>query len=224
MEKYGKEAVLVKLNHDVVHMLTKVIEVIHEATEAFFTNNKQVANYIIENDIEINQMENRIEMDGLSCLALYQPEAIDLRFVVGILKMITDIERIGDLAVNIAQATINMEHFEEEILLEDLHGLVRHTHEMLEKALNAFNAKDIEQAKSVLKMDDLLDGLTQTIFKESLIRMCGDPKQVKHYIQYLLISRHLERIGDHTTNIAEHTIFIYGGVNVKHFHAKDDYS
>jgi len=224
MEKLGKEAILLNLNQDVMQMLNLAIESIYQSMEAFLGNDKEKARKVIVEDIRINELENKIEQEGLACLALYQPEAKDLRYVVGVLKMITDIERIGDLAANISQATLEINHHEDEIVKEDLQSLYRQTIEMVQLALDAFLTKDIIKAKSVLKVDDLIDEITNTIFKETMIKMCGQSQHIKHYIQNLLVSRHLERIGDHTTNIAEHTIFIYGGVNVKHIHAEDDYS
>lgn len=221
MNKYGKEAILIRLNQDVLHMINTVNEALNEAMESFFINDKEKAAQVIHQDDAINEMENSIEYDGLACLALFQPEAIDLRFVVGVLKMITDIERIGDLAVNIAEATIKMESFEEEMIEENLRSIYRHTQEMFQLAVDAFTSKDIEKAKRVIKMDDLLDEMTHTIFKETLVKMCRESKQIQYFIQYLLVSRHLERIGDHTTNLAEHTIFIYGGLNIKHHHKID---
>jgi len=104
---------------------------------------------------------------------------------------------------------------------ENLRSIYRHTQEMFQLAVDAFTSKDIEKAKRVIKMDDLLDEMTHTIFKETLVKMCRESKQIQYFIQYLLVSRHLERIGDHTTNLAEHTIFIYGGLNIKHHHKID---
>lgn len=221
MEKRSKEAVLMRINEDVVGMMNSVIEALNASMESFFTVDKDIAGKIIHDDQEINDLENRIEYDGLACLALFQPEAIDLRFVVGVLKMITDIERIGDLAVDIAQATIKMDSLQEEIIIENLRSIFRQSMEMLQMATDAFILKDIEKAKKVIKMDDLLDEMTQTLFKESLIKMCSEGSKIHYLIQYLLVSRHLERIGDHSTNIAEYSIFIYGGLNIKHHHKFD---
>lgn len=221
MNKYGKEAILIRLNQDVLHMINTVNEALNEAMDSFFTNDKEKAVQVIQHDDAINEMENSIEYDGLACLALFQPEAIDLRFVVGVLKMITDIERIGDLAVNIGEATVKMESFEEEMIEENLRSIYRHTQEMFQLAVDAFTSKDIEKAKRVIKMDNLLDEMNHTIFKETLVKMCRESKQIQYFIQYLLVSRHLERIGDHTTNLAEDTIFIYGGLNIKHHHKID---
>jgi len=114
-----------------------------------------------------------------------------------------------------------MESFEEEMIEENLRSIYRHTQEMFQLAVDAFTSKDIEKAKRVIKMDDLLDEMNHTIFKETLVKMCRESKQIQYFIQYLLVSRHLERIGDHTTNLAEHTIFIYGGLNIKHHHKID---
>lgn len=221
MEKGSKETVLIKINEDVIRMMNLVIETLNTAMESFFKIDKTLAEKTIDDDQAINDLENKIEYDGLACLALFQPAAIDLRFVVGVLKMITDIERIGDLAVDIAQAAVKMDNMDEEIIIENLRNIYKHAMEMLQFATDAFILNDIEKAKKVIQMDDLLDEMAHTLFKESLIKMCSEGKKIHHLIQYLLVSRHLERVGDHSTNIAEYTIFIYGGLNVKHHHKID---
>jgi phosphate transport system protein len=222
----NKDILITQLKENIYSMVSLANEAIDKSVIAFLNNDIDLANKIIQGDDLINQLETQIESKGLKCLALYQPEASDLRFVVGILRMVTDIERIGDLAVNIAESVKKTE-LDPKIppnldAISDITYMTKITICMVQDAINSVVSGNNDLAKSVLKQDDQVDDINRQIFRELLISMMEEPKKISSLIQYLLVSRNLERIGDHGKNIAESAIFIVKGKNVKHHLIEED--
>jgi phosphate transport system protein len=177
-------------------------------------------NFLIERvssgDEPLNAMH--IEIDGrcFTLLALYQPMAADLRAIVAAFKINTDLERVGDLAVNIAEAARRYVQRPPVKKLIDIPRMAGIAQSMLRDALDAFVKRDTHLAQQVLNEDDKLDALKTQIFRELLTYMLQDPATIEPALDLILISRHLERIGDHATNIAEDVIFIVSARDVRH--------
>jgi len=171
---------------------------------------------IFDEDKVIDQMEVDLEEDILKILALYQPVAGDLRFVVSVLKINNDLERIGDLAVNIARLASFLSQ-EEPVKVpfnfEEMSQLVRG---MLKSALDSLVNMDSKQAHTVCRDDDKVDEIHRKMYGKVYAKIESSPSRAKAYIHYLSISRHLERIADSTTNIAEDVIYMIEGVIIRH--------
>jgi phosphate transport system protein len=171
---------------------------------------------VIRGDEAVNSLHLEIDDRCFKLLALYQPMAVDLRTIVAAFKINTDLERVGDLAVNVAEAAERyVTHVPVKPLI-DLPRMAEMARQMLHAALDAFVSKDAEAAQRVLTQDDVLDGLKNQIFRELLTYMLGDPRKIEPAIDLILVSRHLERVGDHATNIAEDVIFMVEARDVRH--------
>jgi len=171
---------------------------------------------VISGDAPINNLH--IEIDGrcFRLLALHQPMAVDLRAIVSAVKINTDLERVGDLAINIAEAVRRYMRHPPVKELIDIPRMADIAQEMLRDALDAYVRRDIELAHHVLNEDDALDSLKTQVFRELLTYMLQDPSKIEPSLDLILISRHLERIGDHATNVAEDVIFMVSAKDVRH--------
>src|SRR5262245_23564655 len=163
-----------------------------------------------------------IEIDGrcFTLLALYQPMAIDLRAIVAAVKINTDLERVGDLAINIAEAARQYSSHPPVKKLIDIPRMATIAQRMLRDALDAFVRRDTDLAQGVLNEDDTLDALKTQIFRELLTYMLQDPATIEPALDLILISRHLARIRDHATNVAEAVLFMVSAKDVRH-HASE---
>jgi phosphate transport system protein len=175
---------------------------------------------VLTGDEALNTLHIEIDDRCFTLLALHQPMAADLRAIVAAVKINTDLERVGDLAVNIAEAARRYATHPPVKRLIDIPRMASIAQEMLRDALDAFVRRDIELAQQVLNEDDRLDSLKTQIFRELLTYMLQDPSTIEPALDLILISRHLERIGDHATNIAEDVIFIVSARDVRH-HARE---
>jgi phosphate transport system protein len=175
---------------------------------------------VIDGDHEINRLQLEIDDRCFKLLALYQPMAGDLRSIVAAVKINSDLERVGDLAVNIAEAALRYIAHPPVKVLVDIPRMAALAQAMLHDALDAFVSHDLAAAQSVLDRDDTLDALKNQLFRELLTYMLGEPRTIEPALDLILISRHLERVGDHATNIAEDVIFIVAARDVRH-HATD---
>ncbi|HSL21308.1 MAG TPA: phosphate signaling complex protein PhoU [Vicinamibacterales bacterium] len=167
-------------------------------------------------DQPINALQVDIDSRGFLLLALYQPVATDLRAIMAALKINTDLERVGDLAVNIAEAARRYFAHPPVKPLIDIPRMTGIADAMLRDALDAFVRQDPALAQDVLRRDDELDNLKTQVFRELLTYMLQDPSTIEPALDLILISRHLERIGDHATNIAEEVIFMVSARDVRH--------
>lgn len=189
---------------------------VNEAIRALEKKDIQLAQKVVENDRQIDALEVDLEEECLKILALHQPVAIDLRFLVAILKINNDLERIGDLAVNIAQAADFLARQESIRLPEHIVKMAEKTVQMLHQALDALLNLDGEGARQVLKADDEIDKLHKFTFELVESLLLEDPKLTPQYLRLITISRALERIADHATNIAEDVIYMISGGIIRH--------
>jgi len=189
---------------------------IQKAIAALSARRPELGREVINSDKEIDRREVELEDDCHKVLALHQPVAADLRFIVTVIKVNSALERMGDLACNIARAAINLPsrtQYEDHIDLLKLADLVR---DMVRRSLNSLVKLDVELASDVLASDDEVDAETQLVFNKVIEMISEGESDPAHVVRILLVSRHLERIADHTTNIAEDVIFLVEGEIVRH--------
>jgi phosphate transport system protein len=195
-------------------------ERVRVAVDGLVSRDVEMVDRVLVGDAPINQLHIEIDNRCFTLLALHQPMAVDLRAIVSAVKINTDLERVGDLAINIAEAvTRYLKHPPVKELI-DIPRMARIAQSMLRDALDAYVRRDIGMAEAVLNQDDELDGLKTQVFRELLTYMLQDPGTIEPALDLILISRHLERIGDHATNVAEDVIFMVSARDVRH-HAAD---
>ena len=175
---------------------------------------------VLTGDEPLNRLQIEIDNRCFTLLALFQPMAVDLRTIMGAIKINVDLERVGDLAVNIAEAARRYILHPPVKRLIDIPRMATLAQQMLRDALDAYVRRDVELAQHVLNEDDKLDALKLQIFRELLTYMLLDPATIEPALDLILISRHLERIGDHATNIAEDVIFMVSAKDVRHHAAE----
>lgn len=205
------EQALNDLEKRLLHMGTLVENAIRTAVHSLRDQDLEAARQVIEGDNAIDQLELEIEQACLQLLALKQPMAKDLRTIGTMLKVVTDLERIADHATDIARATIRIGS--EPLLkpLVDIPRMAEIAQEMLRQGLNAFLARDPDMALEMAKQDDALDGLYKQVFRELLVLMMSNPATIEQATQLLMVAQHLERIGDHCTNLAEWVVYLVEG-------------
>jgi phosphate transport system protein len=174
------------------------------------------ARAVIERDREVNTYDVEVDEKCVELLALHQPAAGDLRFLTTAMKIVTDLERIGDQAVNIAQRVLDLNQEAQVKPYIDLPRMAERAQTMVKQSLDAFVARDTDLARRVCAADDEVDALKEQIFRELLTFMMEDPKTIPRAIRLILISRFLERVADHATNIAEMVIFMVDSRMVRH--------
>ncbi|KAB2967255.1 MAG: phosphate signaling complex protein PhoU [Thermoanaerobaculia bacterium] len=215
MERH-RDQDLDKIRQNLLRMGGVVERMIQEAMRALVERDQQRAETVIRTDDEVDRLQ--VEIDGLCnrMLALQQPTAVDLRFLVATMKIATDLERMGDSAVNVAQA---VEVLNQEPPLKpyiDLPRLADLTQGMVRDALDSFVRRDARAALEVCRRDDDVDGLYKQLFRELLTYMVEDAKNITRSLHLLLIARNYERIADHATNVAEDVIFYVEGRDIRH--------
>jgi phosphate transport system protein len=186
------------------------------AVKGLVDRDQDLIERVMVGDEPLNNLHIEIDNRCFTLLALYQPMAADLRTIVAAVKINTDLERVGDLAVNIAEAARRYTSHAPVKKLIDIPRMAGIAQSMLRDALDAFVRRDLAMAQAVLNEDDRLDTLKTQIFRELLTYMLQDPSTIEPALDLILISRHLERIGDHATNIAEDVIFIVSARDVRH--------
>jgi phosphate transport system protein len=187
-----------------------------DSVKALTNRDAQLVERVLTGDEPINTLHIEVDDRCFKLLALHQPMAADLRAIVSAVKINTDLERVGDLAVNIAEAAKRYLQHPPVKPLIDIPRMGDIAEAMLRNALDAFVRRDIQLAETVLAADDELDALKTQIFRELLTHMLADPETIEPSLDLILISRHLERIGDHATNIAEDVIFMVSARDVRH--------
>ncbi|ARU60447.1 phosphate transport system regulatory protein PhoU [Tumebacillus avium] len=203
---------LEELQRDLLKMGVMVEEAIFLAVKSLAQLDETIARQVVAGDDKVNELMVEIESSCLRLLALQQPMASDLRVIGTAMKIVTDLERIGDHAVDIAKTTIRLQG--EKLLkpLVDTPRMADMTKDMLRDALNSYVKKDLEIARSLAKKDDAVDALFKQIFLELEELMGADPANVHQAILLLMVCRMLERIADHATNIGEWVIYMITGV------------
>jgi phosphate transport system protein len=186
------------------------------ALRALVETDHDLVEQVVRGDEPLNKLHVEIDDRCFKLLALQQPMATDLRTIVAAIKINTDLERVGDLAVNIAEASRRYLRHPPVKKLVDIPRMGEIAEQMLHDALDAYVNRSVERAQTVLSQDDTLDDLKMQVFRELLTYMLSDTKTVEPSLDLILISRHLERIGDHATNIAEDVIFMVSARDVRH--------
>jgi phosphate transport system protein len=207
---------ITNLKKSILTLGARVEECVREAVQSFLERDRGLAEKVIQADEEIDRTEVRIEEDCLKVMALYQPVAVDLRFLVAVLKINNDLERIGDQAVNIAQRAIRMDAKLQPFGSFHIPVIAVKTQAMLKKSLDALVNSDAALAREVCAADDEVDDLNLQTLRE--VRRCimEKPETVKDALRHLEVSRQLERTADLATNIAEDVIYMIEGEIIRH--------
>ena len=207
---------LEELKGNLLEMAALVEESIRDAVRSLVKRDSELAQQTFVKEDRINSLEIAIDDMCLRLLALRQPMAVDLRFITAAMKIITDLERMGDQAVNIAERAISLNQEPQLKPYIDIPRMAEITQSMVKDVLDAFVTKDSKLARSVCERDDLVDGLNDQVFRELLTYMVSDPKTTPRAVHLMIVSRCLERIADHATNIAEDVIFMVDALVIKH--------
>ncbi len=205
-----------QLKKQALSLSALVEEAVWLAVRAVQERDPRLAERVIEGDRAIDEREVMVEEECLKLLALYQPVASDLRFLVTVLKLNNDLERIGDLAVNIAERAKYLASQPPVSTPFDFVGMATKTRDMLRLALDALVNVDPRAARDVCAKDDEIDAINRAMYGQVQRGIQADPSRVDVFITLLSISRHLERIADHTTNIAEDVLYMFEGRVVRH--------
>jgi len=207
---------LEKLRERILAMGGNLVGMIKETMRGLVERDSAAAKRMIDYDHEINRQEVAIDELSLNIIALRQPAARDLRFITLALKVSTDLERIGDLCVNIAERTLELNEEPQLKPYIDLPKMAEAAEGMIVDALEAFLRGDADLAAEVTRRDDFVDALNVQVFRELLSFMIEDPKTISRATRLLFIGKYLERMGDHATNIAEMVIFMVKGKDIRH--------
>jgi phosphate transport system protein len=210
-----------KLNQKLVALGALVEQRFRMAVKAVECRDTRLAIEVIDGDAEIDQQEVDLEEECLKILALHQPVADHLRYIVAVLKLNNDLERIGDLASNIAESVELIAKHRDIQIPFDYFTMAQRAQEMLEKSLDALVNRDLNLAYQVCAQDDDVDIMKHAMQDQFSKEACRKPEQIDALIELFLVSRHLERIADHTTNIAEDVIYMISGAI--HRHRKKDF-
>ena len=205
-----------RLNARLIEMGNKVEEQVSMAFMAVIQQDEAAARRVIRGDVEVDNEEIQMEEECLKLLALYQPVANDLRLIIAILKINTDLERIGDHAKNMAEAAIRLSASTAVEIPESMHVIYKQAKLMLRKTLLAFIETDRELAEKVLEMDDEVDTLCRAELPDQIEFIKNHPADAGQRLILLLVCRQLERIGDHASNIAEDVIYLLSGDIIRH--------
>lgn len=204
------------MRENALKMAGLVESMIGSAVTALLTADERLAQEVILKDHEVDQLELEIDDLAVTILALWQPMASDLRLVILCFKMVTDLERIGDLAVNISERAQDFAGVTPNWSWTHVEEMGEVGRTMVRNAIDAFLARDAESAKAVIDQDDEMDDAYERAFNEILEGMIGHPEQLRLGVHALSVAKWLERIGDHATNLAEQVIFVLKGEDVRH--------
>ena len=191
-------------------------QAVERATEAYRKRDLVLCNAVLEDENAINAIEREIDELALDLLAMQQPMAVDLRFITAVMKINADLERVGDQAVNIAERVMSLAKLPPVDLPIDIPRMASTVSGMVQRALESFLEGKSELAEAVLKMDDIVDRMDDEVYITLVNKMHSSPDVSQQALDVLLISRNLERVADHATNIAEDVIFWVKGTDVRH--------
>ena len=198
----------------------KVESEIATSARALIERDSKLAEEVVAADRDVNRLEVAVDEDCRRLLALRQPAASDLRFITTALKIVVDLERIGDLAVNIAERAIDLNQSPPLKPLHDLPRLAELCQKQVRGALDAFVDANVPQAEAVIRDDAMVDALYHTLFNELLALMMEDSKNIRRANSMLFVAKPLERLADHATNVAEMVIYMVKGTDVRHPHSR----
>lgn len=191
-------------------------QAVERAVRAYQTRDLSLCEVVLRDESKINAAERDVDELSIDLLAMQQPMAIDLRFIVACIKINADLERVGDQAVNIAERVMDLLTRPDPALNVDIPRMAQVSISMVRDALNAFLAADVDMAQAVLERDDLVDNMNREIFEAVDIAMIKSVGGHRNLLDTLIVARNLERVADHATNIAEDVIFWVRGADVRH--------
>jgi phosphate transport system protein len=205
------------LKQRLLDMSARAEELVELSVDALLSRDKEIADQVIQRDREIDLLEVEVETLAIELLALQQPMARDLRFLIGAIKVSSDLERVGDHAVNIAQSALRLIALRATAVPDpEIEDMARRARRMLADALDAFIRADGQLGRAVCKADDQVDALHDSMFRILLTHMMADARTINPSLELLLVSRNLERVADLATNIGEDAVFLAEGKSIKH--------
>jgi len=204
------------LQRHLMALAGSVEEAIFKGTRSLQERDPSLAREVVRGDSAIDQEENYIENECLKMLALHQPVAIDLRRIIVALKINTDLERMADLAVNIAERALDLVELPRIAVPDKLQGMTDLTTTMVRQSLDAFVMLNAEQARQIIRLDDEVDRYNREIIEQLIVHMQQLPEQVPAFLAFFSAVRQLERIADHATNIAEDVVYLIEGEIIRH--------
>ncbi len=226
MEKLERhfEKELDRLKETILRLGSQVERAIAEALASLTSRDPELAREVIRRDEELDQLELEIDQICTDLIALHQPIARDLRFLITALKIAPELERIGDLAGNIAERGIELAEEPQLKPLIDIPRMATIAREMVRGSLDAFVRRDAQAARGVIRRDDEVDALMEQLFRELLSYMLEDPRTIGRALRLMMVAKYLERIGDGATNICEMVVYLAEGQVIRHggIHAVDD--
>ncbi|HEY6549263.1 MAG TPA: phosphate signaling complex protein PhoU [Vicinamibacteria bacterium] len=222
MERHHFEDELQQLKNRLLEMGALVEDRVHRAVHSLIDRKAEEAEVIIKGDQIVNELHIEIDDRCLRLLATQTPLAVDLRLITSAMKINSDLERIGDQAVNVAENVVKILPQPPLKPLIDIPRMAEIAEKMTRDSLDAFVRRDPELARDVLRRDDAVDQLKDQVFRELLTYMMADPGTIQRALALILISRNLERVADHATNIAEDVIFLVEAKDVRHHHLEQE--
>jgi len=208
---------LAELKQRLVDMSALAEKLVDQSITSLLERDRDTAEEVIVNDKKINTLEVEIEQRAIRLLALQQPLARDLRFLVGAIKISSDIERVGDHAVNIAQSAVRLVDYGGRLTpAPEIEDMARRSRAMLSQAIDAFVRADGSLGREVCKADDAVDALHDSVFRSLLTHMMESARNITPSLELLLVSRNLERVADLATNIGEDAVYLAEGKQIKH--------
>ena len=204
------------LKNKIIQMGENVEDRVYRATLSIIKQDEHMARDIIEHDSEIDEIEVGIEEDCLRILALHQPVAVDLRFIITVMKINSELERVGDLAVNIAERSVFLAGQNDVKIPYDISGMALQVESMLTRSIDCLVNMDVQLAYRIRSEDDDVDAKNQEMYIRIKDAISNNPEQINYLLHSLSVGRHLERIADHATNIAEEVIYLIDAVIVRH--------
>jgi len=213
-EQFNKE--LEDIRNKVLTMGGLVERQIENAVEAYTTGNMELAEQVIKQDSQVNDMEVAIDLECTQIMALRQPTAFDLRLLITVLRVIHEVERVGDKAERIAEMAIKLAGVDNRFPHHELEHMAELVKGMLHDALDAFARMTIENVSAITALDDKVDREYDNILRQLITRMMEDPRNITRTLDVLWTIRALERIGDHACYICEHLVYLINGVDVRH--------
>jgi phosphate transport system protein len=207
---------LASLRDNVLMMATLAERSLDRAMKGLFDRNDNLCANAIADDEEIDQLEKQIDKDGVDILLRFQPVASDLRRVVSAMKLSSNLERIGDQAVNIARKARKLNQHAPLPEVELIIPMWEHALSMFKDSVDAYVREDVQQGRDLIPRDEKLDELNRTASRRLIERMAQDPEELRGYLNLMFIGRHLERVGDHATNIAEDAVYAAAAEDIRH--------